>query len=151
MTWQSLPYTPREIKATEARIQRIYDAARLGLKGDSLALAAGLLPVEYRRLCQFDPHARLAEEKGRADAELEMSGLLHEAARGGDSKAALAILTHVHGWVAKQQIDVRVDQRISVIGALEAAQARVDAITHADSQEAEVVQYVPRIAEVAGA
>lgn len=154
MTWQSLPYEPREIKATEARIQRIYDAARLGLKGDALALAAGLLPTEYRRLCQFDAYARLAEDKGRADGELAVSTLLHDAAKGGDAKAALAILQHAHGWVAKQQIDVSVDQRISITAALEQADGRVAAVRtlendvpalpRATSQEAEVLQYRPR-------
>jgi hypothetical protein len=46
---KSLPLEIREIKATESRLQQIYEAARLGLKGDSLALASGMLPVEYRR------------------------------------------------------------------------------------------------------
>ena len=47
------------------------------------------------------------------------------AARNGDAKAALAILQHAHGWVAKQSISVEVDQRISILGALQAAEARV--------------------------
>jgi len=78
--FKSLPFEPREIKATESRLQAIYDAAALGLKGDSLALAAGLLPTEYRRLCQMDPLAEMAEAKGRADAEAEAAGQLREAA-----------------------------------------------------------------------
>lgn len=123
--FQSLPYEPRELRATEARLQAIYDAAQLGLKGDSLALAAGLLPVEYRRLCQLDPLAAMAEAKGRADGEREAAGHLREAARGGDAKAALAILQNVHGWVAKQQVQVDVTQQISISGALQAAQSRV--------------------------
>ena len=40
------------------------------------------------------------------------------------AKAALAILQHAHGWVAKQPISVEVDQRISVIDALRAAEQR---------------------------
>lgn len=152
MSWQSLPYEPRVIKATEHRLERIYQAARLGLKGDSLALAAGMLPVEYRRLCQFDPYAQVAEDKGRADSELEASTHLREAARAGDAKAALAILQHTHGWVAKQQIDVNVDQRISITGALEAAKARVDAIVHDTAQpaaDADVLEFRPRTRETA--
>jgi hypothetical protein len=125
MTFKSLPFEPREVKATEARLQRIYDAARLGLRGDSLALASGLLPVEFRRLCEFDPIAEMAMLKGKADGEQENAGLLQEAARQGDAKAALAILQHVHGWVAKQSISVDVDQRISVLTALDMAQKRV--------------------------
>jgi hypothetical protein len=123
--FKSLPYAPRELKATEARLQAIYDAAALGLRGDSLALAAGMLPAEYRRLCQMDPLAEMAEAKGRADSEVEAAGQLRDAARNGDSKASLAILQHVHGWVAKQQVQVDVKQQISVIAALQEAESRV--------------------------
>lgn len=125
MSFQSLPFAPREIKATEKHLQAIYDAARLGLRGDSLALAAGLLPTEYRRLCQLDSLAQMAEEKGRADGEAEAAGQLRDAARNGDAKAALAILTHVHGWVAKQQVQIDVQQRISITAALQEAESRV--------------------------
>ena len=125
MTFKSLPLTIRQIRATEATLERIYEAAFLGLKGDSLALAAGLLPVEYNRLKEFDQIAQLAEQKGRADSEQENSRHLLNAARNGDAKAALAILQHAHGWVAKQSISVEVDQRISVLSALQAAEARV--------------------------
>jgi hypothetical protein len=125
MSFQSLPFSPREIKATEKTLQAIYDAARLGLRGDSMALAAGLLPVEYRRLTQLDPIAQMAEEKGRADGEAEAAGQLRDAARGGDAKAALALLTHVHGWVAKQQVQIDVQQRISITAALQEAESRV--------------------------
>jgi hypothetical protein len=123
--FKSLPYEPRELKATEARLQAIYDAAALGLKGDSLALAAGMLPAEFRRLCQMDPLAQMAEAKGRADSEFEAANQLRLAARNGDSKASLAILQHVHGWVAKQQVQVDVKQQISVIAALQEAESRV--------------------------
>ena len=123
--FHSLPFSPREIRATEARLQSIYDASALGLKGDSLALAAGMLPVEYRRLCHFDPLAEMAELKGRADAVAEMAGLLRVAAREGDVKATLAILQNRHDWVAKQQIQVDVAQRISITDALKEAEGRV--------------------------
>ena len=127
MTWHTLPFDARPmVKATEARLDAIYDAARKGLKGDSLALAAGLLPVEYRRLAEFDPLVELAAQKGRADGELTLSGYLHEAAAQGDTKAALELLKHVHGWVARQAIDVSVEQTISVKHALQLAQQRVD-------------------------
>ena len=113
------------MNATEARLQAIYDAAALGLRGDNLALAAGLLPAEYRRLRQMDQLAEMAEAKGRADAEAEAAGQLREAARNGDSKAALSLLQHVHGWVAKQQVQIDVTQQISVIAALQEAESRV--------------------------
>jgi hypothetical protein len=125
MTWHSLPNAPRKLQATEARLDAIYYAARNGLKGDVLALAAGLLPSEYRQLCQFDPLVEMAELKGRADGEMEISGILHDAARQGDAKAALEILKHAHGWTAKTAIDVNIDQTISVKHALELAQQRV--------------------------
>lgn len=129
--FESLPYEPREIVATESRLQRIYDAAALGLKGDSLALAAGMLPSEYRRLCQMDPMAEMAELKGRADSELKTSKTLHKAAEEGDAKAALEILKHSHGWTAKQEVTVDVYQRISITQALADAKSRViEGIAH---------------------
>jgi hypothetical protein len=57
---------------------------------------------------------------------------MYEAARDGDAKAALEILKHQHGWVAKQQIDVNIDQQISITGALEKAQTRVIEGLYAD-------------------
>jgi hypothetical protein len=54
---------------------------------------------------------------------------MHEAALNGDAKAALEILKHQHGWVAKQAITVDVEQRISITGALaEAAKRAQDVI-----------------------
>ena len=128
--FKSMPLTIRHVKATESRLKAIYDAAKLGLSGDSLALAAGMLPAEYRILCQVDPVAEHAAVKGKADGEREMSMVLHDAARNGDAKAALEILKHKHDWVAKQQINVDVEQRISVIAALEQGEKRVIDITH---------------------
>ncbi len=125
MTFYSLPFTPERVEATEARLEAIYEAAKYGLKGDSLALRAGLTPAQYRRLQEFDPLVEMAELKGRADGEWVAAKTLHDAAAEGDTKAALDILKHSHGWVAKQQVDINVDQQISVIGALERAQTRV--------------------------
>lgn len=123
--FESLPYEPRKIEATEKNLELIYDAARKGLKGDALALAAGMLPVEYRRLVQFDPIAEYAETKGRADGEAEMANVLRTAALNGDIKAALEMLKHAHGWVAKQALSVEVNQTISITAALQEAQQRV--------------------------
>jgi hypothetical protein len=122
---KSLPLSTREVKATEAVLTRIYDNAKLGLRGRSLALACDLRPEEFRRLCEMDPAAELAEFKGRADAEKEMSHVVYLAARAGDSKAALEMLKHQHDWVAKQQVQVNVAQQISITAALEQAQSRV--------------------------
>ncbi len=125
MTFYSLPFTPERVQATEARLEAIYEAARYGLKGDSLAMAAGLTPRQFRVLADADPLVEMAEIKGRADGEYTAAKTMYEAARDGDSKAALEILKHQHGWVAKQQIDVNIDQQISITGALEKAQSRV--------------------------
>ncbi len=102
-TFRSIPFKPRELKASQEVLDKIYEAAKLGLKGDALAFAADMLPMEYRRLCQMDGAAAIAEAKGRADSEFEAANQLRVAALGGDSKAALALLQHVHGWVAKTQ------------------------------------------------
>ena len=123
--FKSIPFTPRKVEATEARLQAIYDAAALGLKGDSLALAAGMLPAEFRQLCELDPVAEMAMLKGRADSEMEASSHLREAARAGDAKAALAILQHSHGWTARQEISVDITNKISITQALQQAQERV--------------------------
>ena len=121
----SLPFTPRTLQATESRLQRIYDAAKLGLKNDNLALAAGMLPTEYRQLCQFDPVAEMAALKGKADGEREMSTVLMKSAQEGDAKSALAMLQHAHGWTAKTEISLDVYQKISITQALADAQERV--------------------------
>jgi hypothetical protein len=133
----SFPYEPRKLQATEGRLKAIMDAARLGLKGDRLAIAAGMMPTEYRQLCQFDPIVEYAELKARTESEMSMSKVLHDAALEGDIKAATTILQNQHDWVAKQQINVEIDQRISINQALEMAQARVQTI----AQEPQDVVY----------
>jgi hypothetical protein len=127
--FHSIPFTPRKVEATESRLKAVYAAAKLGLKGDALALAAGMLPIEYRQLTQLDPVVELAAQKGKADGEIELSRVMHAAALDGDAKMALEILKHQHGWVAKQAISVEVDQRISITGALaEATKRALDVI-----------------------
>jgi len=99
--FMSLPFTPRDVQATETRLERVYAGARLGLKGDKLAVYAGLLPVEFTQLKQLDPVVELAELKGRSDSEAESAQSLRDAALSGDTKAALAILQHRHDWMTK--------------------------------------------------
>ena len=126
--FRDLPVTARELKATPEVLERVYEAARLGLRGESLALAAGMLPQEYARLKLMDRVAEIAEMKGRADSEMAMSRVVFDAAEAGDSKAALEFLKHRHDWVAKQQVQVDVSQQISITAALEQAQRRVEMI-----------------------
>jgi uncharacterized lipoprotein NlpE involved in copper resistance len=125
MTFYSLPFTPERTQATEARLEAIYEAARYGLKGDSLAMAAGLTPRQFRVLADADPLVEMAEIKGRTDGEYTAAKTMYEAARDGDSKAALEILRHQHGWKAAQSVEITVEGQISVIAALEKAQSRV--------------------------
>ena len=133
MTFKSLPLTPREVKATESLLERLYNSAKLGLKGDALALNAGLLPIEFRRLCQLDPIADYAVQKGWADQEAAMAGVVQDAALAGDAKAAMDILKHRHDWVAKQQIQVDTTQQISIAVALEQANKRVESLEVIDT------------------
>lgn len=144
MTFKSLPLTVREVKATEAVLERLYNSAKLGLKGDALALNAGLLPIEFRRLCQMDPIADFAVQKGWADQEAQMATVVRDAALSGDSKAAMDILKHRHDWVAKQQIQVDTTQQISISLALEQANQRV-ANAQADVIDAEPAS--PRLSQ----
>ena len=146
--FETLPYEPRQLRATEDRLQRIYRAAKRGLKGDNLALAAGMLPTEYATLKQFDEIAEYAELKGRAEGEMEMSEMLHKAALEGDAKAALAILQNVHGWVAKQAISVDVNQSISITAALQEAERRVVEVI--ENNPSQVLQHANHTLQRAG-
>jgi hypothetical protein len=138
--FRDLPIRARELKATPAVLERIYEGARLGLKGESLALAAGLLPEEFARLKLMDRTAEIAEMKGRADSEMSMSRVVFDAAEAGDAKAALEFLRHRHDWVAKQQVQVDVSQQISITAALEQAQRRVEKIA---AEDAVVIERAP--------
>jgi hypothetical protein len=140
--FKSLPFEARKLQATESRLQAIYDAAKLGLKGDKLALTAGMLPSEYRQLTQLDPVAEVAVLKGAADAEAQMSAIVYGAALEGDAKMALEMLKHKHDWVAKQSVQIDVVQQISVTQALEQAQSRM--LTAYKNDEIEDAQEVRR-------
>jgi hypothetical protein len=78
----------------------------------------------------------MAEMKGRAEGEYAAAKTLHEAAADGDTKAALDILKHQHGWVSKQAVEVSIDGQISVIAALEKAQKRVIEAQYTEVEDA---------------
>ena len=124
-SFKSIAFVPREVKASPEVLEKIYEASRLGLRGDALAYAAGLQPVEFRQLCQLDNAASIAEAKGRADSEVEAASVLRNAALEGDAKSALELLKHLHGWVAKTQVQVDVKSQISIVAALQEAESRV--------------------------
>lgn len=149
MTFKSLPLTVREIKATEAVLERLYASAKLGLKGDALALNAGLLPVEFRRLCQMDPIAEFAVAKGHADAEAAMATVVRDAALAGDAKMAMEYLKHRADWTAAQKVEVTGSQAISITLALEQATARVHSANQEDVIDVEPSQ--PRQIDVSHA
>jgi hypothetical protein len=132
----SLPFEPRVLQATEARLMAIYEAAKIGLRGDALAFKAGMLPIEYRRLTALDPIVEMAELKGRAEGEAQLSQVLHAAALDGDARVALEILKHKHDWVAKQSVQIDVVAQISITDAL--AQARQRVLGAQDIQDIEV-------------
>ena len=126
MSFLSLTHEPLTLQATEQRLTAVYEAARKGLKGDRIAFAAGMKPADFRRLAQMDPLVELAQEKGAADGEAALAEVLYDAAtKYKDPKVALDLLKHRHDWVAKQQIDVEVNEKISITRALEMANARV--------------------------
>jgi len=106
-------------KATEKELLDIYDAAFRGLKGDTLAIAAGFLPVDFNRLCEFDDKAAETVVRARADSEAAISGVLHQNALNGDTKAGMFLTTHLHGWKpAKPENDGSHEMRIIVENAL---------------------------------
>jgi hypothetical protein len=76
-----------------------------------------------------------AELKARTESEMQMSQVLHAAALEGDIKAATTILQNQHDWVAKQQINVEIDQRISISQALEMAQQRTAKVIEMEAQD----------------
>lgn len=123
----SVPLAPTGVRprANEREVERIYNAARLGLKGDALALRAGFMPDELRRLKGLDPAVELAILKGKADMEAEMAEVVVTAAQNGDYKAAMDVLKHAHGWSAATQVNVSVQGQISITEALSLANARV--------------------------
>lgn len=96
----SIDVTPKKLRTSQATLDMIYEGAKLGLKMPSLAYHAELTESELRQLEQLDPRVPEAIAAGRADQEMELSGLMMAAARNGDSKATLEILKAKHGWIS---------------------------------------------------
>ena len=96
----SIDATPKKLRVDQATLDLVYEGAKLGLKMASMAYKAELTESELRQLEQLDPRVSEAIAAGRADQETELSGLMMEAARNGDSKSALEILKAKHGWIS---------------------------------------------------
>jgi len=153
MAFESLPLSVRNIRASEDVLRRIYNAARKGLKGDTLARVAGLSPIEYRRLCEMDPVAEEAAGWGYADAEYAAANTIQDAIAAGDAKVALDYLKHRADWVAKQHITVDNHTSISITQALADAHARVKTIEHeplAEIPDGRLERFSPRPVERIG-
>jgi len=88
---------------------------------------------------EFDPAVSMAAQKGWADGEARMAKVLYSAAVEGDTKAALDVLKHQFGWVAKQQVNIDIDQRISITDALKDAEGRVEALFHIIEPDREAI------------
>ena len=100
----SIDATPKKLRVDQATLDLVYEGAKLGLKMASMAYKAELTESELRQLEQLDPRVSEAIAAGRADQETELSGLMMEAARNGDSKSALEILKAKHGWISAQVV-----------------------------------------------
>ena len=146
MTFLTFPYEPRTLSANESRLDKVRNAARLGLKGDTLALASGMLPTEFRQLSQFDPAVELAVIEGRAIGEMQVSTQLHASAEAGDSKAQLAILQHIYGWQAKQTLDVNITS-INLADVLKEARERTQQTIDMDEEDEQIsnIKQIERI------
>jgi hypothetical protein len=116
---RSLPWRATPVRATERVLEAVYKAAYAGISDKRLPTVAGLDPMEYQRLYELDPQVREHYLRGRADSELEHALMLAQASREGDAKASLAILQHVHGWTAKQQIELSGDANVTLDLALD--------------------------------
>lgn len=117
-------YKPKTLRPTEEQLEKIYECAKLGLKGDSIPLAAGINLDQYKQLKEFNKNIEILEKRAIADNELELSKCLMEDAKT-NPKTALEVLKHKHGWVAKQQLNVEIEDRISITEALKEAEKRV--------------------------
>jgi hypothetical protein len=98
----SIDYTPRQIRINEDILEKLREGAELGLVGESLAYHAGLTIQEYRQLDQLDHRVSLAVVAGKSDGERKLAQAIFDAATNGDSKMALEVLKHRHGWTSTQ-------------------------------------------------
>lgn len=113
----SREHVPREVKATERLLQRLYKNAGVGLRGRALAYASGLTEAEFQQLRQVDPAVENVLGVAEAEDEAALVEVLREAAlEKRDPKVALELLRHRHAWIAKEAVEVMntvmVDARI---------------------------------------
>lgn len=93
-------FEPRKIKATEKQLNRLFKAGYLGFcKEEQVAIYCNMTVEEYRILCEADPVAAVAVERGRVASEARTSERLDDLVEAGDVKAILGKLKHKHGWM----------------------------------------------------
>ena len=126
MEFMGITRETRVLQAENALLERIYNAARVGLKGESLAFACNMLPEELTVLQQHDRLAKIAEQKGRADGEFASAKVIMDNIDAGNPEAALNMLRFAHGWASRQQIQIDTTEKISITLALQAADNRVN-------------------------
>jgi hypothetical protein len=126
MDFMGITRETRVLQADNGLLKRIYDAARVGLKGDALAYACNVLPEELGMLQQHDRLAKIAEQKGRADGEFASAKVIMDNIDAGNPEAALNMLRFAHGWASRQQIQIDTTEKISITLALQMADNRVN-------------------------
>lgn len=104
MTYLTFPNRTRPIKATEAVLDRITHAAALGLKGDALALAAGMLPNQLEELLVNDREVEMIIRRAKYDKVVALASRLDAASAAGDTKATMTLLNKLTDgeWEPKQ-------------------------------------------------
>ena len=109
----------KRVHVPEQIVERIYDAAYAGLRGEKLAYASGFTPEEFAFLTAANKLVALAIKQGAADNERDVAAALMENALNGDTKAAVVVLTHRHDWMpAKPEGDPNNQQlTITVVNA----------------------------------
>lgn len=113
------PEPRRRIDVPEVIIEKIYDAAYKGLRGEKLAYACGFTPEDFTWLLAANDKCAQAVQVGYADSERDVAAALLENALSGDTKAATAVLTHRHGWMpAKPEGEANQQLTITVVNSL---------------------------------
>ena len=113
------PEPRKRIEVPQLVIDKIYDAAYKGLRNDKLANACGFTAEELFFLRGANAFVDRAIRQAAADNEMDMGEVLINNAMAGDTKAAVAMLTHRHDWMPAKPADEGNQQlTITVVNAL---------------------------------
>ena len=92
---------PRDVRASEALLDRIRHAAAVGVKPRNMAWAVGLTPEEFNTLFSMDPRVAASIQAGIGQAEFELADAVYQAAKLGDVKAAQWMLERTQAWQSR--------------------------------------------------